>query len=504
MAFKIVRNDITKVVADIIVNTANPKPKCVSGTDLAIYEAAGKEALLAERKTIGPIERGEIAVTGAYNLNAKYIIHTVGPVWIDGNHHELEILERCYRLPLQKAIELGCQSIAFPLISTGVYEFPKDKALHIAVSVFSQFLTEHEIEIILVVFDKTSFQLSSQIVGEIDSYIDANYVKESHINEYPLSYGRSARLRSLFNSTLHEEPSLHLSNTSLEDQLANIGPIERGEIAVTGAYNLNAKYIIHTVGPVWIDGNHHELEILERCYRLPLQKAIELGCQSIAFPLISTGVYEFPKDKALHIAVSVFSQFLTEHEIEIILVVFDKTSFQLSSQIVGEIDSYIDANYVKESHINEYPLSYGRSARLRSLFNSTLHEEPSPHLSNTSLEDQLANIGPSFHDKLFELIEKAHLVNKDVWKRANLDRKLFSKIQCNKNYHPKKKTVFALCIALQLNLEESKDLLARADWAFSPSSKVDLIVQKAIIDKHYDIMELNITLFKYTNETLGA
>lgn len=224
MAFKIVRNDITKVEADIIVNTANPKPKCVSGTDLAIYEAAGKEALLAERKTIGPIERGEIAVTGAYNLNAKYIIHTVGPVWIDGNHHELEILERCYRLPLQKAIELGCQSIAFPLISTGVYEFPKDKALHIAVSVFSQFLTEHEIEIILVVFDKTSFQLSSQIVGEIDSYIDANYVKESHINEYPLSYRRSARLRSLFNSTFYEEPSLHLSDTSLEDQLANIGP----------------------------------------------------------------------------------------------------------------------------------------------------------------------------------------------------------------------------------------------------------------------------------------
>jgi len=176
MAFKIVRNDITKVEADIIVNTANPKPKCVSGTDLAIYEAAGKEALLAERKTIGPIERGDIAVTGAYNLNAKYIIHTVGPVWIDGNHHELEILERCYRLPLQKAVELGCQSITFPLISTGVYEFPKDKALHIAVSVFRQFLTEHEIEIILVVFDKTSFQLSSQIVGEIDSYIDAYYV----------------------------------------------------------------------------------------------------------------------------------------------------------------------------------------------------------------------------------------------------------------------------------------------------------------------------------------
>ena len=110
----------------------------------------------------------------------------------------------------------------------------------------------------------------------------------------------------------------------------------------------------------------------------------------------------------------------------------------------------------------------------------------------------------SFHDKLFELIDEAHLDNKDVWKRANLDRKHFSKIQCDQNYHPKKKTVMALCIALQLDLEQSRDLLARADWAFSPSSKVDLIVQKAIIDKQYDIMQLNVTLFKYTNEILGV
>lgn len=124
--------------------------------------------------------------------------------------------------------------------------------------------------------------------------------------------------------------------------------------------------------------------------------------------------------------------------------------------------------------------------------------------ADISLEDQLSNIGVSFHDKLFELIDEAHIDNKDVWKRANLDRKHFSKIQCDRNYHPKKKTVMALCIALKLDLEQSRDLLARADWAFSPSSKVDLIVQKAIIDKQYDIMQLNVTLFKYTNEILGV
>lgn len=210
---------------------------------------------------------------------------------------------------------------------------------------------------------------------------------------------------------------------------------------------------------------------------------------------------------------------------EIILVVFDKRSFQLSGQIVGDIDSYIDANYVRETHRKEYPLRSRRSIRVKELAEEDFNEEMLQReeynysleemtdtgmtellmpLENISLEDQLANIGVSFHDKLFELIDEAHLDNKDVWKRANLDRKHFSKIQCDQNYHPKKKTVMALCIALQLDLEQSKDLLARADWAFSPSSKVDLIVQKAIIDKQYDIMQLNVTLFKYTNEILGV
>ena len=214
------------------------------------------------------------------------------------------------------------------------------------------------------------------------------------------------------------------------------------------------------------------------------------------------------KDKALQIAVSVFSQFLTENEMEIILVVFDKRSFQLSGQIVGDIDSYIDANYVREIHRKEYPLRSRRSTHVKELAEEDFNEEMLQReednypleemtdtgmtellmpLENISLEDQLANIGVSFHDKLFELIDEAHLDNKDVWKRANLDRKHFSKIQCDQNYHPKKKTV-----------------MARADWAFSPSSKVDLIVQKAIIDKQYDIMQLNVTLFKYTNEILGV
>ena len=364
MPFKIVRNDITKVKADAIVNTANPNPICGSGTDLAIYEAAGKEQLLAERAGIGKIARGDVAVTGAYNLNAKYIIHTVGPVWEDGTHREFEILESCYRKSLEKAAELKCESIAFPLISTGVYGFPKDKALQIAVSVFSSFLLENDMQIILVVFDKKSFQLSEQIVGEIDSYIDANYIRERHEREYPVHRGVSRTFSNFRTREISEE------------------------------------------------------ELYEE---MPLRNESE--------------------------------------------------------------DSY----------------PYDEDAIVKGAL-----AEPCMLSADRSLEDELANMGASFHDKLFELIDDSHLDNKDVWKRANLDRKHFSKIQCDVNYHPKKKTVMALCIALELDLEQSKDLLSRADWAFSPSSKVDLIVQKAIIDKQYDIMQLNVTLFKYTNEILGV
>lgn len=306
----------------------------------------------------------------------------------------------------------------------------------------------------------------------------------------------SANPKPMYGGGIDQAIYMVAGTEELLTERKKIDYIETGEVAVTGAFALNAKYIIHTVGPVWVDGAHNEFDILENCYVKSLQKAVELNCESIAFPLISMGGNGLPKDVALQIAVSVFSKFLLEHDIQIILVVFDKKSFQLSGQIAGEIDSYIDAHYVKRRRKTVYDLS--ENAIMLPM------AEPIMKLPKNSLEEALDNLGMSFHDKLFELIDRAGIDNKDVWKLANLDRKHFSKIQCDVNYHPKKKTVMALCIALKLDLEESKDLLARADWAFSPSSKVDLIVQKAIIDKQYDIMQLNVTLFKYTNEILGV
>ncbi len=186
MAFQIIRNDITKVTADAIVNSANPEPIYASGTDKAIYDAAGAQELLEERKKIGPMKTGQAAATPAFALDAKYIIHTVGPAWWDGQHGEKEAVRECYENSLKLAKELGCESIAFPLIATGVYGFPKADALQIAVSVFSEFLSEEEMQIILVVFDEDSFVLSGKIFSDVDAFIDENYVSEQTEKEYSI------------------------------------------------------------------------------------------------------------------------------------------------------------------------------------------------------------------------------------------------------------------------------------------------------------------------------
>ncbi|MBR6350037.1 MAG: macro domain-containing protein [Lachnospiraceae bacterium] len=186
MPFQIIRSDITKVTADAIVNTANPEPKVGRGTDSAIYNAAGWDELLAERVKIGSIAPGEAAATPAFKLNAKYIIHTVGPVWQDGRSGELDTLRRCYVNSLQLADKLGCASIAFPLIASGTYRFPKDEALSIAMNEISRFLMagDSDMQITMVVYDRTAFRLSRSLFSEVESFIEDEEVLREHRREY--------------------------------------------------------------------------------------------------------------------------------------------------------------------------------------------------------------------------------------------------------------------------------------------------------------------------------
>ena len=184
MPFRIIRNDITKVKADVIVNTANPRPVIGGGTDTAIYNAAGKEQLLAQRRAIGEIAPGDAVYTDAFGLDAKYIIHTVGPSWEGGNKGERRILHSCYEKSLALAEKLKARSIAFPMIATGTYGFPKDEALNIALSEIGKFLLVHEMDVTLVVFDRKALELSEEIAGEIEQFIDDSAHRDLVLSEY--------------------------------------------------------------------------------------------------------------------------------------------------------------------------------------------------------------------------------------------------------------------------------------------------------------------------------
>ena len=337
MPFQIIRNDITKVKADAIVNTANPRPVIGSGTDSAIYRAAGERKLLEERQKIGEIAPGQAFHTDAFNLNAKYVIHTVGPAWLDGNHGEREILHACYANSLNKAAELSCESIAFPLIATGVYGFPKDEALQIALAEINKFLLTHDMKVILVVFDRKAFELSGKLVGDIEEYIDEHAASRLRESEYGEGYEHARRIR-------------------------------------------REHYLRATMAP------------------------------------------EMSPASAIH----------------------------------------ADA------------------------------AEAFQNVSGKSLDEVLRSNEDTFQRRLFKLIDESGMDDVTVYKKANIDRKVFSKIRCREDYKPKKKTAVAFAIALQLDMPTMLDLLSRAEIAFSPSNKFDLIITYFVTNKVYDIYEMKI------------
>ena len=277
-----------------------------------------------------------------------------------------------------------------------------------------------------------------------------------------------------------------------------IGAIQVGCSAITKAYNLQAKYVIHTVGPVWLDGNHNEEALLRSCYDNALKLAVEHRCKSIAFPLISSGNYGFPKDKALQIAISAFSAFLPEHEIDIFLVVFDRETYRLSEKLFVGIQSYIDEHYVDQHET----ASYSRRIRLREKHTCDA-AIPLP-CAPTSLQDMLKKEDAGFTETLLQLIDRSGHKDSYVYKRANLSKQHFSKIRNDLQYKPKKTTAVALAIALELDLEKTNDLIGRAGYTLSFSNKFDLIIRYFIEKKQYDINEINIALYEFDQPLLGA
>ena len=299
----------------------------------------------------------------------------------------------------------------------------------------------------------------------------------------------------------------------LLEERRKIGVMKPGQVAATPGFDLRSKYILHTIGPAWYDGNHGERETLAKCYSASLALAKELGCESVAFPLMATGTYGFPKDEALRIAVSEISSFLLENEMEVILVVYNKEAFELSGKLFSDVKSYIEENEVipeeaRFGRLEDMEMDMGQPEEAVKLGKAQDIEcdeaAPSFGLPDDNLEERLSHMDKTFQQYLFMLIDRRGLTDPEVYKKANIDRKLFSKIRNNVNYMPSKKTVFALAIALELNLDEVKDLLLRAGFAFSPSSRFDLIVKYFIETGNCNINEINTVLFEYDQPLLGA
>ncbi len=276
-----------------------------------------------------------------------------------------------------------------------------------------------------------------------------------------------------------------------------IGSIAVGDAAYTPAFSLDAKYVIHTVGPYWQDGEHGEKDLLRSCYKKSLELADKLDCKSIAFPLISTGVYKFPKGEALHISLSVIQEFLLTHDMEVTIAVFDKGSFELSGKLFAGIDEYIDEHYVDDAIGSEYYTNDMR--RIREIERERMIVQ---RQAKTSLDEILGNSSETFSEMMMRLIGERGLSNPDVYKKANIDRKLFSAIQCKREYQPKKKTALALAVALELDMPTTREFLAKAGYALSPSDKSDIIVSYFIENRRYSIMELNEALFDHDISTL--
>ena len=391
MPFEIVRNDIVNMSVDAIVNTANPRPQIGYGVDAGIHRKAGPK-LLEARKKIGKIRVGDAAITPAFDLPARYVIHTVGPVWQDGSHSEEKLLRSCYQRSLKLAKRYRCRSVAFPLISTGNYGFPKPLALQIAMNTISEFLLNNEMQVYLVVFSRDAFQLSEKLFQGVSSFIHENYIREKTLQQY-----------------------------GLEDE---------GE----GIADLQERIIRERISRRQED---------TACYSAA-------PCETMAAPPES-----LPEQ--------------TENT----------------------------------ARINAIPCA-PMAARLEPQMAKQENRGFSFRKAKPSLAQLLAETDAGFSETLLKLIDRTGKKDSEIYTKANISRQHFSKIRNNPDYKPTKTTAIALALALELDLEQTRDLIGRAGYALTNSSKFDVIIMYFIREKNYNLFDINAALFEFDQSLLGA
>ena len=276
-----------------------------------------------------------------------------------------------------------------------------------------------------------------------------------------------------------------------------LGGCKTGEAKLTRGYRLPAKFVIHTVGPIWHGGGHGEREKLVSAYRTSLALALEQGCETVAFPLISAGAYGYPKDQALKVAVDTIGDFLLAHDMTVYLVIFDRAAYTIGGKLFADIAAYIDDRYV-DAHTD------GRETRRRQMAMASMPIAAPAGAVPPSLDEALGRMDESFSQMLLRKIDERGMTDAQCYKKANIDRKLFSKIRSDVHYRPSKPTAAAFAVALELSLEEARELLGRAGFAFSHASKFDIIVEYFIARQNYNVFEINEALFAFDQSLLGG
>ena len=448
MPFKIVRNDITKMTTEAIVNTANCMPAVGHGCDTAVYKAAGYEELLAwRRKYVGSAKVGEAFITPGFRLPAKYIIHTVSPRFIDGKHGEEELLRSCYRRSLALAAGYGIRSIAFPLIATGSFGYPKEEGMRIAVDEIHAFLLRSDMQIFLVVFDENATRMGRSLYPDLEAYIDRNYVQERRAEEY----GTSDHLRADRREARPQGYSgIDASGESAGLQADHFGYAARE--SAPGHENYAARE------PASTQANYvAPTDSREKRRKSGLFESFKASKRKDAWENNVIPELRRPEPEDLE-------------------------------------DAYLGEANPEEAFLTEADLEETNQEK------AILAEEPFAEEDDAILElerrlaERMEHMSDTFPEYLLYLIQKNGLENADVYKRAIVDKKVFSKIKNNPDYHPKKMTALCLCIGAKLNIDESRDLLARAGYALSPCDKTDIIFSYFIENGIYDMIELDIQL----------
>ncbi|MBR4234662.1 MAG: macro domain-containing protein [Clostridia bacterium] len=413
MPFAIVRNDITRMHTDAIVNAANSRLQRGGGVDGAVHAAAGPK-LQKELDGIGFCAPGDAVVTGGYGLNCKYIFHTVGPIWQDGTQGEAGTLYSCYKTCLTLARKLDCQSISFPLISSGIYGYPKREAIDVATRAIKEFLLDgalDDVQVYLVLFSKTDMELGGECFRGIREYIDDAYAEE--YMSRPTEKLRKLRHKNLM-------PETHACEEAEEAHAAPEEHPDKQESADTLLEDLTTS--------------------------MPVGKAYE-AAEAEAEKLMPERGEAAPKR----------------------LVSRPKPAFERSAQSAGQFAPVTGASD-----------------------------------ANKTLRDMLRNIDEGFSQMLLRKIDERGMKDSECYRRANVDRRVFNIIKNQSDYHAGKPTVLAFAIALRLDLEETREMLAKAGYSFTRSNKTDIVIEYYINHNNYDIFEINEVLFEYDQQLLGS